>query len=119
MASSPVMVSSPSRQVISLIFEVQRQFRIAERCDSDFAQRRPAQMTSPKQRRPQRAKAYPPNCLTRFDRDRAILRTRTALAEHSASPGPNSLTFLLLETALSLSHFQSKYQEGEFRATSS
>src|SRR5678816_890053 len=106
MTSVPVMVSSPSRWVLSLVFEVQPQLRIAERCDSDFALRRPAQATSPKQRSPQRVKAFPLNFLTRFDPDPAILRSRTALAEHSASPFQDSLKLPLSESALPLSKFQ-------------
>src|SRR5215469_6097169 len=108
-----------SRWVLSLVFEVQPQYRIAERCDSDFPLRRPAQMTWPKQKRPQRVKAFPPNFVMRFDRDPATPRTRTASAEHSASPGPNSLTFLLLESAFPLSQFQSKFRGAEFRAVAS
>src|SRR4029077_7773649 len=50
--SISVMVSSPSRWVLSSVFEVRPQFRIAERCDSDFALPRPGQETSPKQRSP-------------------------------------------------------------------
>src|SRR6478672_3229514 len=109
MISIPAMVSSPSRLVLSSVFEVRPQFRIAERCDSDFALRRLAQATSPKQRSPRHVKAHFPNYSMKLDPDPAILRTRTALAEDSASPFQNSLKLPLSESAPQLSQFPSKY----------
>src|SRR5262249_1211493 len=65
--------------------------------------------------RAQHVKVYFPNCLTRFDPDPAILRTRTALAQHNGAPGQNSSRFPLSEHGLPISPFQSKSPGAEFR----
>src|SRR4029077_8824828 len=64
----------------------------------------------------QHVKAYFPNCLTRFARDPATLRTRTVLGQRSAAPGQNSLRLPLSESALPPSRFQWKFAAGQSQA---
>src|SRR4029077_15793950 len=65
----------------------------------------------------QHVKAYFPNCLTRFARDPATLRTRTVLGQRSAALGQNSLKLPLSESTLPPSRKLGEGWAEGFRAT--